>query len=184
MAATILRGNSMEIDSLVQKLESAFPQFTFTASKQACWSPETRQVHYSANSDVQTAAWSLLHELGHALLNHKSYNTDVDLLQKEVAAWTKAANIASDFNITIEEEYAQNCLETYRNWLYKRSTCPECGTHGIQSEGRQYYCLNCTARWNVSISRFCRPYRGKAEKEKLAKSQEDNSWLFVGAAPS
>jgi hypothetical protein len=174
----------MEISELVKKLQIAFPQFIFTASEQACWSPKTRQVYYNASSAIQAASvWSLLHELGHAILNHNSYNTDVDLLQKEVAAWERASIISKSFGLTIEEAYAQNCLETYRNWLYKRSTCPECGAHGIQSESRQYYCLNCTTRWNVSTSRFCRPYRGKAKEGRITKSQEDSSWLFVGSTP-
>jgi hypothetical protein len=171
----------METNKLISKLRQAFPQFTFTAAKQACWSPETQQVYYDADSDIETSTWSLFHELGHALLNHKSYNTDVDLLQKEVAAWAKADNIAKSFSMNIDEQYAENCLETYRNWLYKRSTCPECGTHGIQSGSQQYHCLNCKAQWSVSTSRFCRPYRGKAEKDKNKKSQENNSWLFVAS---
>jgi hypothetical protein len=179
MGATTSQGKYMEIDSLIQELQSTFPQFTFTASEQACWSPQTRQVYYDARSSKQASIWSLLHELGHAVLDHKSYNTDIDLLQKEVAAWTEASAIAKKFSVDIDDDYAQNCLETYRNWLYKRSTCPQCGTHGIQNESRQYYCLNCKAQWSVSTSRFCRPYRGKTEREKSKKSQGDNAWLFV-----
>lgn len=171
----------METDRLVRILGSAFPQYTFTAAKQACWSPETQQIFYNTSTKSKVSVYGLLHELGHALLGHKTYNTDIDLLQKEVAAWAKASAIARGFNvgIDIDETYAENCLETYRNWLYKRSTCPECGAHGIQNETRQYYCLNCKAEWNVSTSRFCRPYRGKAEKGQTKKSPEDNSWLFV-----
>src|SRR5580692_11526658 len=98
----------METNKLISKLRQAFPQFTFTAAKQACWSPETQQVYYDADSDIETSTWSLFHELGHALLNHKSYNTDVDLLQKEVAAWAKADNIAKSFSMNIDEQYAEN----------------------------------------------------------------------------
>jgi hypothetical protein len=169
----------MEITKLVKKLRLDFPQFTFTAAEKAYWSPETHQVYYESRPDGQISIWSLLHELGHAILDHKSYSTDVDLLQKEVAAWSQATIIATSFKIRINEDYVQNCLETYRNWLYKRSTCPECGAHGIQNESRLYYCLNCKAQWNVSRSRFCRPYRGKAGKLRTKKSQEDSSWLFV-----
>lgn len=177
MAAMILQGKSMEISSLVKKLKRVFPQFTFVASTQACWSPENQCVYYD-DSGRSESTWGLLHELGHAILSHKLYDTDMDLLQKEVAAWAKASLIANEFGVSIDETYAQNCMETYRNWLYKRSTCPECGAHGIQDEKRQYCCLNCKTRWNVSTSRFCRPYRGKAAEDKIKKSQE-NSWLFV-----
>ena len=174
-----LQSKLMEINSLAAKLQIAFPQFIFVVAEQAYWSPETQQIYYNNRPDRLMNTWSLLHELGHAILEHRSYGTDMDLLQKEVAAWAKANTIAIDFSISIDQEYAENCLETYRNWLYKRSTCPECGTHGIQDKSRQYYCLNCKARWTVSTSRFCRPYRGKAEKDKSKKSQEVSSWLFV-----
>jgi hypothetical protein len=173
----------MEISSLIGKLKTSFPQFTFLPATQACWSPEDQQVYYDASSSNQSSIWSLLHELGHAILDHESYSTDIDLLQKEVAAWARASVIAQQYGIVIDSNYAQNCLETYRNWLYKRSTCPECGAHGIQNASRQYYCLNCNTRWNVSTSRFCRPYRGKAENEDNKKSQELLSWLFVESTP-
>jgi hypothetical protein len=172
----------MEISKLVRELQLAFPQFEFIPAERACWAPKTKQVHYDSLSDDQASIWSLLHELGHAILSHESYSTDVDLLQKEVAAWDKACATAYKFGVSIDETYAQNCLETYRNWLYKRSTCTECGAHGMQNEDRQYYCLNCSAQWSVSTSRFCRPYRGKAGRETQTKSQEDSSWLFVGNA--
>lgn len=171
----------MEIDNLVEKLRPVFPQFKFIAASQACWSPENQQVYYDAGPEKKISIWGLLHELGHGVLGHRAYDTDIDLLQKEVAAWARARAIARDFGIVIDETYAQNCLETYRNWLYKRSTCPECGAHGAQNENKQYYCLNCKARWNVSTSRFCRPYRGKAKDDKNIKSQGDNSWLFIGS---
>ncbi len=183
MVATTSQGKRMDTNRLIKRLRAAFPEYVFAAAKQACWSPETQQIFYSTSSDEQVGAWSLLHELGHAILGHKSYNTDIDLLQKEVAAWAKASTLARSFSVDIDEAYAQNCLETYRNWLYKRSTCPECGAHGVQNESRQYYCLNCKAQWNVSTSRFCRPYRGKAEKDRTKKSLEDTSWLFVTSAP-
>lgn len=179
MVVTTSQDKSMEIDKIVRRLRSSFPELTFIASEQACWSPQTQQIYYNAQSMRPTSTWSLLHELGHAVLDHKSYSTDIDLLQKEVAAWAEASCMAKKFGMNIDEDYAQNCLETYRNWLYKRSTCPGCGTHGVQNESRQYYCLNCKAQWNVSTSRFCRPYRGKAIKEKNKKSQNDNIWLFV-----
>lgn len=179
MAATILQGKFMEINSLVERLRLAFPKFTFVAATEACWSPEVQKIYYDADPHKKTNAWGLLHELGHAILGHGSYATDIDLLQKEAAAWVEAESVAKKFGIIIDEEYAQSCLETYRDWLYKRSTCPECEAHGIQSESRQYYCLNCRTRWNVSTSRFCRPYRGKAISGSTKKSQKDSSWLFV-----
>ena len=168
----------MEMSRLVEKLHLAFPQFTFVAATRTCWSPETYHVYYNAERDKVANVWGLLHELGHAVLGHRTYDTDMDLLQKEVAAWDKATTIAKRFNVSVDENYAQDCLETYRCWLYKRSTCPACGAHGIQNQRQLYCCLNCKARWSVSTSRFCRPYRGKFAANKTMKSQ-DSSWLFI-----
>lgn len=174
----------MKTSKLIEALKKDFPDFIFIEGSRAYWSPETRQVYYNLDLDSELNDWGLLHELGHAVLRHDSYTTDIDLLQKEVAAWAQADSIAKKYKITINEEYAQNCLETYRNWLYKRSTCPACGAHGAQSTDRQYRCFNCAERWNVSTSRFCRPYRGKAQKDiQLKKSQEYNPWLFVESTP-
>jgi hypothetical protein len=174
----------MKTSKLVQDLRRDFPQFQFVVGPQAYWSPETHEIYYNISQNNATSSWSLLHELGHAVLQHNSYTTDIDLLQKEVEAWIKASTIAKKYKIMINEEYAQNCLETYRNWLFKRSTCPACGAHGAQNTNRQYCCFNCDEQWNVSISRFCRPYRGKTEKGVDKKnSQEYNSWLFVESAP-
>ena len=130
----LARRRSMEISNLVDKLRLTFPHLTFIAAMQPCWSPENRHIYYNAGRDKPKDAWGLFHELGHATLGHKSYSTDVDLLQKEVAAWGKAATIAETFNVSIDDTYIQDCLETYRDWLYKRSVCPACGAHGIQNE--------------------------------------------------
>jgi hypothetical protein len=167
----------METASLLEELHLSFPQFTFLPSKQAYWSPESKEVYYDT-APTPEAIWSLLHELGHATLNHQSYSTDIDLLKKEVAAWLEANLIAKKLGLVIDEDYTQNCLETYRNWQYKRSICPSCGTHGIQNDTLQYFCLNCGSRWSVNMSRFCRPYRGKAAGNARKKSQESNPWLF------
>jgi hypothetical protein len=108
-----------------------------------------------------TGFWSILHELGHALLDHQSYENDVNLLQKEAEAWEKAVIVAKSYGMTIDQEHIQNCLDTYRDWLHKRSTCPTCSSHGLQQNKALYRCLNCQGAWKVSSARFCRPYRLK-----------------------
>jgi hypothetical protein len=60
--------------------------------------------------------------------------------------------------VIIDEEHIQNCLDTYRDWLHKRSTCPRCDSHGLQTS-EQYKCYNCRAVWRVGNERFCRAYR-------------------------
>lgn len=171
----------MDIAKLVPKLKKDFPKFTFVPGTRASWSPKKQQISYNADRKDETAVWGLLHELGHAILEHTSYTTDIGLLRKEAAAWEKAESQAETYGFSIDDNYIQSCLETYRNWLYKRSACPQCGSQGIQKKEQQYSCLNCDALWKVSASRFCRPYRGstKVISRSTKKSQETYPWLFV-----
>jgi len=146
------------MEHLVNTLRHDYSHLIFTPGPVAHWSPATNQVIYKSGNTSE-AVWTLLHELGHALLDHASYKSDVDLLQKEVAAWEKAASLARHYGKTVDAQYIQGCLDTYRDWLYKRSTCPLCENHGIQSSEHVYTCVNCHNTWRVTWARFCRPYR-------------------------
>lgn len=146
---------------LVKKLEAAYPHLSFVAGNAFYWSPETAEVFYDRTSqDDPSGIWSLLHETSHGLLGHTTYKTDLELLQLEVAAWTHAGRLAADFGISVDADYVQDCLDTYRDWLYRRSLCPGCGSQCLQSDAGNFYkCFNCHMRWHVSPSRFCRSYR-------------------------
>ncbi len=150
----------MDMDALVKVLDQRYPDITFIAGEVAHWSPANSQVVY-VNEANETEVWTLFHELSHALLQHASYQNDVDLLQKEVAAWEQALGIALEYGVTISDQHIQTCLDSYRDWLHKRSTCPVCARHGVQSSLNAYNCLNCNTVWKVSSDRFCRPYRLK-----------------------
>lgn len=147
------------MDSLIVSLKRDFPAISFISGELPHWSPSKQQVTYTDNSPHNQ--WTLLHELGHALCGHKDYKSDVDLLQKETEAWSKAAFVGKNYGVAIAQEHIETCLDTYRDWLHKRSTCPECGTHGLQHSKALYYCPNCQTHWQVSSARFCRPYRLK-----------------------
>ncbi|HVX23854.1 MAG TPA: hypothetical protein VG992_00715 [Candidatus Saccharimonadales bacterium] len=145
---------------LLTKLRAQFPQLTFTAGPQFYWSPETSEIFYQVDARGQRATWSLLHETGHALLEHKNYSSDMHLLQLEMAAWERARELAASLTIVIDENHIQDCLDTYRDWLYQRSICPSCSTKCLQQDdSREYRCFNCHTAWRVSDNRFARPYR-------------------------
>lgn len=146
------------MEAFVRKLRQDFPSITFLPADTPSWSPRKRQITYPIQ-DSQANTWTLLHELGHALADHTTYESDVDLLYKEVEAWEQANILAKKYNARIDEEHIQNCLDTYRDWLHKRSTCPACETHGLQESRGRYSCFNCRTTWEVSAERFCRPYR-------------------------
>lgn len=155
------------MQSLVKKLAVAYPHLSFIPSASFYWCPETAEVFYDdTKSDQVSSIWSLLHETSHGLLGHTTYKADLELLHLEVAAWNHALNLASDHGIAIDDEYVQDCLDTYRDWLYRRSLCPGCGAQCLQMDGANFYrCFNCHTRWHVSPSRFCRPYRRSTSKQ-------------------
>ncbi|MEO7364658.1 MAG: hypothetical protein ABIV43_04115 [Candidatus Saccharimonadales bacterium] len=145
---------------LLEQLSQRFPAVTFTAGSQFCWSPESGEVIYNAKSRGKQARWSLLHETGHALLGHRRFQADYELLQMEISAWEKARELAVDFDVKLEENHIQDCLDTYRDWLYRRSLCPSCATQSFQTADYEHYrCHNCHAIWGVGNDRFARTYR-------------------------
>lgn len=148
----------MDQATLVRKLRIDYPSLEFIPAKRLCWSPRKQQVFYQVAND-NPGVWGLLHELGHAELGHVSYETDVELVSKEAQAWKAATIIGQRYHITIEREHIENCLDTYRDWLHRRSTCPTCGVNSLQKAPTLYICVNCHATWLVTHSKFCRPYR-------------------------
>lgn len=153
--------------ALLETLQNLLPGVTFEQGESFVWSPGESTVTYFHKADSgSSSTWALLHEAGHAILEHKSYEDDIDLLKKEVAAWDKAKEIAQEHQIRIDEDHVEDCLDTYRDWLHQRSTCPRCGTVSLQTSSKTYHCYNCFAGWKVSTSRFCRPYRLSKDTNK------------------
>jgi len=142
------------------RLQAQYPALRFTPGQEFCWSPETQEIFYKKGASGQRAIWSLLHETGHALLKHTSYRADFELIRLEVAAWGRARQLGQELAIEIKESHIQDCLDTYRDWLYKRSICPSCGTKCLQQGDIVHYrCFNCHTVWGVTDNRFCRAYR-------------------------
>jgi hypothetical protein len=170
---------------LIEKLQKQFPKLNFVAGRQFSWSPETEEIFFVENFQAagsrrqapETAAWSLLHETGHAILDHKGYQADFELLRLEIDAWEKARELAREFKIEISEDHIQDCLDTYRDWLYKRSICPNCSTKCLQqSDYVHYRCFNCHTTWKVTASRFCRAYRRKDTSQTTAVFHLENEF--------
>jgi hypothetical protein len=159
---------------LLSKLVLDFPALSFQAGTQFCWSPKHKQIYYLAEAISETLGqWSLLHEVGHGTLGHTGYSSDFELVQLEAAAWKAAEQLAQTYGCPIDPDHIQDCLDTYRDWLHRRSTCPLCGIRCLQANVREYRCFNCQTKWHVSSSRFCRPYRRLATS--MTKSSFDSA---------
>jgi len=155
------------MEVMLAQLQARFPGLSYVAGASFCWSPKTRQIAYAPEANSETATWSLLHETSHALLEHTSYKSDVELLRLEVAAWEHAKELAGEFGISIDENHIQDCLDSYRDWIYARSICPRCGNKSLQQDELTHYrCFNCHNVWHVTPSRFCRAYRATKHATK------------------
>ncbi len=149
---------------LIKQLGARYPQLRFVPGTSFYWSPQTQEVFYKDDAKLtEVALWSLLHEAGHALLEHQNYQSDLELVIMESEAWQKATELAAECAVTpIDPDHIQDCLDTYRDWLHRRSACPVCGTKSLQASSVLYSCFNCRSTWQVSAARFCRPYRKTA----------------------
>lgn len=148
--------------SLLDKLKHTYPSFTFVASHEFLWSPDTSTIHYNSADDQ--ADMLLLHELGHALLGHSNYHRDIELLSMETAAWGEAEVIGTTENITMHDDVIQDHLDSYRDWLHSRSICPSCGANGHQINVDHYQCIVCQTKWRVNEARTCQLRRYQLKK--------------------
>ncbi len=148
---------------MINKLADKFPKITFVEGKDFLWSPSEMRIYYNeAKLNSLKGQQSLFHEVGHAVLEHETYTHDIDLLKYELDAWEEAKSIASDYPpVTINQDYVEDCLDSYRDWLKKRSTCPDCSYVNFQTTHSSYDCFNCGCSWRVPVSQICRIQRRK-----------------------
>ena len=84
--------------SLISKLKKDYPDFKFCKSNISHWSYTEKTIFYEDN--IKHSDWILLHEISHAILNHKNYTRDIELLSKERDAWNFAnTNLALKYEI-------------------------------------------------------------------------------------
>ena len=138
--------------SLIQQLKKDYPQFNFKKAKRFLWSPSDATVYYTHTDDGYAF---LLHELSHGLLDHAEYRRDVDLIAMERAAWDKAVELAPAYGLAISEDTVETTLDSYRDWLHARSTCPNCTAIGLQTKQHTYACPACHHNWRVNEARVC-----------------------------
>ncbi len=139
------------MNSLVNQLATDYPLYSFAPSDVFAWNPAKKTVYYEATG----SAARLFHELGHAELSHETYRRDVELLRMEADAWKTAEEIATRYDSTIGEDEVEMHMDSYREWLHARSTCPKCDTSGVQTSADGYHCLECAAEWRVNEARRC-----------------------------
>lgn len=152
------------ISSLVANLTRDYPAIQFAAGSDFSWDPAGQTVFYIDNASGDAAV--LLHEVAHALLGHTDYARDIELLRIERQAWQYAVSVlAPRYNVTIDEAAVEDALDTYRDWLHRRSLCPTCNLNGIQESRSGYRCIHCHEHWKVNEARSCRLKRTRLPKK-------------------
>lgn len=145
---------TMPSTPLLERIQADFSKFSYVETDSFRWSAESRTIHIDPES--QDAGLFTLHELGHALLGHRTYGPDIELLKMERDAWHYAVTrLAETYGITVDANLIQDNLDTYREWLHTRSLCPACHMSGLQSTQGAYSCLACGCRWKSNEARNC-----------------------------
>ena len=141
------------IASILKLLKNNYPQFSFGQGDDFLWSSSNNTIYYDSNTE--NAAIFLLHELSHALLEHSNYDRDIQLVIMERQAWDYTVKLAPKYNITVSDDMVQLTLDSYRDWMHKRSTCPKCRAIGSQTDKYVYKCPACNNEWRVNEARTC-----------------------------
>jgi hypothetical protein len=155
-------------ETLVARLEADYPELRFRAGKRFMFRPPRTVVYEEfledrrGNGDYEEGAdeafdggrrgleWGLqlLHEVGHALSGHRDFRTDPERIRMEREAWERARELAeryraAGYNIYYDEDFVEVALDTYRDWLHRRSACPECGLTRYQTVDGRWHCPGC-----------------------------------------
>lgn len=144
---------------LIQKLQTAsraIPELEgleFQPSSDFSWQFKTKTIHFNPADPMLIPL--LLHEYSHALLGHDKYTRDIELLKIEREAWDQATTISATYGVSIDADFVEDTLDTYRDWMHSRSLCPTCSSTGLQTGPGEYNCLACHHTWRVNQAKTC-----------------------------
>lgn len=125
---------------LVEQLKVDYPDFCFRKGRKFAFRPPKTII---IGPDEEYSPLLLLHEMGHAILGHRSFRTDVGRVKMERAAWEKARELCDKYGVLYDEEIVERELDTYRDWLDQKSRCPSCGLTRFQTPDGEYHCPRC-----------------------------------------
>ena len=126
--------------TFLARIKSNFPDYRFIDGARFSFRPPKTII---IGPEEPNDSLLLLHELGHALSGHRDFDTSVRRVKMEREAWDKARELAATYEIEFDEEVAESELDTYREWLHKKSSCPKCGLTRFQTPDGNYHCPHC-----------------------------------------
>lgn len=138
MAATSMQ-------NLIKRIASDYPELKLSESVRFQFSPPNHLYYSTEKADHPELL--LLHELGHYLINETDYTTDIELLEIEAKAWSKARELCTTYHLEYDEDFAEDRLDSYRDYLHYSSLCKNCQLAGYQDDSGAYHCALCGATW-------------------------------------
>ena len=126
--------------SFLDKIRRDYPDLKFVTGRKFAFRPPKTVVVGPEEPDDSLL---LLHELGHAILKHREFGTNVMRLKMERAAWEKARELANAYGVIFDDDKVERELDTYREWLDKKSRCPKCGLTRYETPDGEYHCPKC-----------------------------------------
>ena len=157
----------MPNNTFIKKLQNDFPHLKFVIGDEFKWPPKNKTITYSTNDN----GWSahILHEVAHAALNHQECVNDAEVIAYEVDAWQYASEVlAPQYSVVIPDAVREDALDTYRDWLHKRSICPSCHSNGIEQPSGAYICIHCDHSWRTNHRSYTIPRRYVQKFKKSA----------------
>lgn len=141
-----LRATLPEVEAAaVRRLMAHYPEVRWAEASRFSFRPPRMvrlgraQPHY---------AMLAAHEVGHCLMGHRDFRTEVGRLRMESEAWERAHAVWSELRLEErgaiwDEEFVEDQLDTYREWLHSKSLCPRCGQVRFQTVDGAFHCLFC-----------------------------------------
>lgn len=132
--------------TFLPKVKSDFPDFRFVTGARFSFRPPRTIVRPKELGEVfdGTNSLLLLHEVGHAIMGHRDFKTEVGRLKMEVEAWEKARELCDRYGVVFDENLVESELDTYRDYLHQKSRCPDCGLTRFQTPDGVFHCPKCS----------------------------------------
>jgi len=126
--------------ALLNKVKGDYPDLVFRHGGKFLFRPPKTIV---IGPEEPGDALMLLHEVGHALSQHRFFDTGAKRLKMEREAWNKARGLAKKYGVAFDEDTVERELDTYRGWLDTKSRCPKCGLTRFQTPDGNFHCPRC-----------------------------------------
>ena len=125
---------------LLDRLKHDYPEVRFVRGEKFLFRPPRTIVLAGGESNDSLL---ILHEMGHYLCGHRDFTTDARRIKMEREAWTRARDLCVYYGVEYDEGIVEQELDTYREWLDKKSRCPSCGLTRFQTPDGDYHCPRC-----------------------------------------